>query len=293
MKRRFVKSVLVSVAAVCAFALSREAQAQEIQLTGPLKGAPAVRDLRYYRKGRLEISPTASFTLLDEYQRTILVGGRLAYNLTDWLGIGVWGGVQAASLTTDLTDQINQKAPRNEQTATNVNHTQGPCPGAANQTCVTGSRSFADQTAKIQYMAAPQVTFTPFRGKLAIFNKIFVDTDLNASGGVAFVGIQERKNCSGVACTQGSSFALASTTKIAPTFSVGLTFYPSNFWSFGVEYRAVPFAWNRSGFDTHGSGSNGNFPDGNINSQDETFQFNQLVTVSLGFYLPTSPALSQ
>ncbi|MGA2449712.1 MAG: hypothetical protein ABTD50_13590 [Polyangiaceae bacterium] len=304
MKRRFVKTVLASVTAACVLACASLAQAQEIQLTGPLKGAPAARHLRHYRQGRIELDPTLSFTLLDEYRRTILVGGRLTYNLTDWLGIGVWGAFAVSSSTTDLTDQINTVAPRSEITATNVNHSQGTCtnPDGSTFNCVTANQSFPAQTAKIDYMAAPQVIFTPFRGKLAIFNKIFVDTDLYASGGVAFVGIEERKNCSGttgtgsatvLACSLPSSFALASTTKVAPTFSVGLTFYPSSFWSFGVEYRAVPFAWNRSGFDTHGGGPNGNFPDGNINSQDETFQFNQLVTISLGFYLPTTPSLSE
>ncbi|MBW2459783.1 MAG: hypothetical protein JRI68_35155, partial [Deltaproteobacteria bacterium] len=34
-----------------------EARAQEIQLTGPLAGAPAVRRLRLYREGRFEIAP--------------------------------------------------------------------------------------------------------------------------------------------------------------------------------------------------------------------------------------------
>jgi hypothetical protein len=307
MKRRFVKSVLASVTAACAIVFANSAQAQEIQLTGPLKGAPAARHLRHYRQGRIELDPTLSFTLLDEYRRTILVGGRLTYNLTDWLGIGVWGAFAASSSPTDLTNQIDTVAPRSEVTATNLNHTQGAytppgAPSAINYPLAP--RPFADQTAKIDYIAAPQVIFTPFRGKLAIFNKIFVDTDLYASGGVAFVGIEERKNCSGtapgsvpgstvLACSLPSSFALASTTKVAPTFSVGLTFYPANFWSFGVEYRAVPFAWNRSGFDTHGGGPNSNFPDGNITSQDETFQFNQLVTISLGFYLPTTPSLSE
>jgi hypothetical protein len=313
MKRRFVKSVLASVTAACAIAFASSAQAQEIQLTGPLKGAPAARHLRHYRQGRIELDPTLSFTLLDEYRRTILIGGRLTYNLTDWLGIGVWGAFGASSSTTDLSDQIDKIAPRSDLTATNVNHNQGTGPGqgcpnnpdGTVQTCVLGAKPFADQTAKIDYIAAPQIIFTPFRGKLAIFNKIFVDTDLYASGGVAFVGIEERKSCSGttlagvapnqatvLSCSLPSSFALASTTKIAPTFSVGLTFYPSDFWSFGVEYRAIPFSWNRSGFDTHGAGPNGNFPDGNVNGQDETFQFNQLVTISLGFYLPTKPSLS-
>ena len=46
---------------------SGTASAQEIQLTGPLAGAPAVRQLRLHRAGRFEVSPTVSFTLLDEY----------------------------------------------------------------------------------------------------------------------------------------------------------------------------------------------------------------------------------
>src|SRR6478672_6879479 len=77
------------------FATSRSASAQEIQLTGPLAGAPAVRQLRLHRAGRFEVAPTVSFTLLDEYQRTILVGGRVNFNITDWLAIGGWiaGGV--------------------------------------------------------------------------------------------------------------------------------------------------------------------------------------------------------
>ncbi|MBM4363170.1 MAG: hypothetical protein FJ104_10850, partial [Deltaproteobacteria bacterium] len=42
------------------------ASAQEIMLTGPLAGAPAVRQLKLYREGRFEVAPAVSFTLLDE-----------------------------------------------------------------------------------------------------------------------------------------------------------------------------------------------------------------------------------
>jgi outer membrane beta-barrel protein len=264
------------------------AQAQEIQLTGPLKGAPAVRQLRLYREGRFVIAPTVSFTLLDEYRRTILFGARLEYNITDWFAVGVWGGYGGVSLTTDLSDQIDKIAPRDALTATNVNHTGSIPP--------FGSASFADQTAKLQYVAAPQVTFTPFRGKLAIFNKIFVDADFYIAGGVGFVGIQERQSCGGnnqLSCSNPNSFSLASQTKVAPTFGVGFTFYPGNIWSLGVEYRALPFSWNRSGFDTRGTGPGGNFPDGKVDGDDDTFRFNQMVTVSIGIYIPTKPALSE
>jgi len=100
MKRRFVGAVLASVAAAGVLAWGQAANAQEIQLTGPLKGAPAVRNMRMYREGRFELAPTASFTLLDEYRRTILVGARLNYNIKDWIAIGLWGAGGVASLTT-------------------------------------------------------------------------------------------------------------------------------------------------------------------------------------------------
>ena len=297
MKRRFLKALLAVIAGVGLLSSAPAARAQEIQLTGPLKGAPATRHLRLYREGRFDIAPAVSFTLVDEYRRTILVGARLEYNITDWLAIGAWGAYGAVSLTTDLTDRIDAlPAPRDTLTANNVNHT-GTDPNHF------GSAPFADQTAKIQYVVAPQVTFTPFRGKLAIFNKIFVDADFYAALGAGFVGIQERQDCGApltsgggnatIPCSDPRSFELQSKLKVAPTFGVGFTFYPGNFWSLGVEYRALPFAWNRAGFDSRGSGPGGNFPDSQVNGSDETFQFNQLVTVAIGFYFPTKPKLNE
>jgi hypothetical protein len=290
MKLRFVKALLAVVVTAGLLSTAEDSRAQEIQLTGPLKGAPAVRHLRYYREGRFDIAPAVSFTLLDEYRRTILVGARLEYNIKDWIALGVWAAYGAVSLTTDLTDRIDTVAPRDTLTATNVNHRNTdpnnlqPAP-------------FQDQTAKIQYVAAPQITFTPFRGKLAIFNKIFVDTDFYIAGGVGIVGTQERGNCNpgtgATSCANPSTFSLVSNTKISPTFGVGLTFYPGGFWSLGVEYRALPFAWNRAGFDTRGGGPNGQFPDGAVNDADSTFRFNQLVTVAIGFYIPTKPTISE
>ena len=290
MKRRFVTTVLALVAAAGTLTAAGKASAQEIELTGPLKGAPAVRNMRLYREGRFEIAPTVSFTLLDEYRRTILVGGRLTYNIKDWIGIGVWGAFGAISSNTSLASEINATAPRDDLTAVNVNHSTDPSGGNA---------PFTNQTAKMNYLVAPQITFIPFRGKLAIFNKIFVDSDLYASAGGAIVGIQEREDCvqnaaaGGVACSNPASFGLTSKTKIAPTFGVGFTFYPGNWISLGVEYRALPFSWNRAGFDSRGAGTNGNFPDQQVNSKDETFKFNQMLTISVGFSLPTAPKISE
>ena len=292
MKRRFVRFVtplLVTPILLGALATAREAKAQEIQLTGPLKGAPAVRKLRQFREGRFELAPTVSFTLLDEYRRTILPGARLTYNIKDWIGIGLWGAFGAISTTTDLSDQIDSVAPRDNRTAVNVAHNGPNVKGGKGPT-------FVDQTATISYVAAPQVTFVPFRGKLAIFQKIFVDTDFYASAGVAFVGLQERGFCGGgggaPSCTDSKSFALASRTAVAPTFGLGFSFYTGDFVSLGLEYRALPFSWNRAGFDARGGGNNNNFPDGKVDANDQTFKWNQMITLAVGFSFPTMPHIS-
>ncbi|MBX3201237.1 MAG: hypothetical protein KF894_24070 [Labilithrix sp.] len=261
------------------------ARAQEIQITGPLAGAPAVRKLRLYREGRAELALGGGFTLLDEYKRTVFISGRLQYNVFDWLGIGVFGGFspEALSLNTDLTDRIESTAPRNSRTAVNL---------PANR----GQPAFDQQVGKLGWMATPQVTFSPFRGKLALFQKLFVDTDLYLHGGVAFVGVKERGDCGGggqPSCNAAPSFQQVDRVAVAPSFGLGLTLYPSNFVSINLEYRAFPFSWNRGGFDSRGAGPDASFPDNRIDSEDRTFKFNQMIFVAAGFHLPTAPKVSE
>lgn len=277
---RFVTALAATLCALgTTAALEKTANAQEILLTGPLKGQPPARNLRLYREGRFEIAPAMSFGVLDEYRHMFIAGLRLQYNFTDWLGIGLWGGY-GFSGTTDLTDQINDKSPRNNLTAVNVNHGPG-----------NTKADFGAQVAQLQWVVAPQVTVTPFRGKLALFQKVFVDTEAYIFGGFALVGLQERGNCgnagdvNGTACNTPASFALQSRLAPTGTFGLGLTFFLADFINLGVEYRALPFSWNRGGFDSRGGGSNLDFPDQKITSDDRTFKFNQMFTVSVGFML--------
>jgi hypothetical protein len=292
MMRRIVTVLLGSALAL---SLAGPAKAQEIQLTGPLAGAPAVRHERLYRQGRFEIAPAVSFTLLDEYRRTIFVGGRLQYNITDWFGFGVWGAYGVGQLDTNLTSEIDATAPRTIETAVNINHTLKQVPNPAGGTMTGfGSAPFTNQVAKWSWVVAPQVQLTPFRGKLSIFEKIFVDTDAYIHGGVAFNGLQERENCGDgngdPLCIDPASFALKSRVAVAPTFGLGLHFFIADLFSLGVEYRAVPFSWNRAGFNS-ALGPNG-LPTNTITSADRTFKFNQMITVEFGFGLPVKPGIS-
>ena len=271
---------------VAAATASTPAAAQEIQLTGPLAGAPSVRKMRLYREGRFELAIGPGFTLLDEYQRTIFAAGRLQYNIFDWLGVGVFGGFGAVSLNTDLTDKIESTTLRNVS-ATRKNLPQQ-----------RGAPNYDEQTGKLKFMFVPQVTFSPFRGKLAVFQKLFVDTDLYLHAGAAFVGLEERKDCGDatkqqLSCTDPKSFVSDSRLQVAPTFGLGLTLYTSGLVSVNIEYRAYPFSWNRGGFDSRGGGPDASFPDERLSSEDQTFKFNQMIFIAAGFYLPTSPKISE
>src|SRR4051812_21606400 len=117
-KRHFLKAGALLAAVVTfgtASAVSKPAAAQELQITGPLAGAPSVRKLRLYRQGRFEAAIGGGLPILFEYERPFFLAGRLQYNLFDWLGIGVFGGYAVINVDTDLTDKIDTNAPRNSR----------------------------------------------------------------------------------------------------------------------------------------------------------------------------------
>lgn len=297
--RRFCKSVGAVIAGVTALlslsASSSTANAQEIQLTGPLAGAPAVRKLRLHRAGRFEVSVGSSFSLLDQYLRTVMPGATLTYHVTDWLGFGVWGGY-GFQYTTGLTDELQQKA------ITERNCAGRPSIKACQLTAVNLTRGnlSKDQLGHIQWIAAPQVVAVPFRGKISLFGAATIDTDVDLFAGVAVVGMRERAPCGADAdgkalgpCNVQESFNLASRVTVAPTFGLGLNFYPASFFGLGFEFRALPFSWNTSGFDNHGGGNNKDFPDTYVNSADREFHFNTMISVQAKFAFPINIKSSQ
>ncbi len=286
-----LRKLFTGLAALLAVGVAAErAEAQEVLLTGPLAGAPAVRKLRLYREKRIEIAPAASFTLLDEYQREIFFGARLNYNLTDWLAIGAFGGFGAVKLPTGLSEKIQDVNDKRRKT-------QAPDTTDRRLTAVNLGPDFTKQLGTMDWVVAPQLTGVPFRGKLALFQNIYLDTDLYFFAGPAFIGVSERKNCDTNAGTAEPDCAVTfdkqSRVAIAPTFGLGFTFYANKWNALGFEWRALPFSWNTGGFDTKGGGKDKEFPDNKIDDQDRQFRFNQMLTVSWNFYLPQEYRVSE
>ena len=186
-------AVLAGLAAgLAAVSSTTEASAQEIQISGPLAGASAVRRIRLHREGRFDVAPTATFTLLDEFRRNILFGARLNYHFTDWFGAGLWaaGGI---SYNTGLGDELQSKAVDGRNCSENPNTLA--CKRTAVNLC-RGPNCLGDkQLGSIVWMIAPQATFVPFRGKFSVFGKAFMDADISLFAGPAIVGLRERVDC--------------------------------------------------------------------------------------------------
>jgi hypothetical protein len=154
------------------------ASAQDVHVSGPLAGAPAVKELRLWRDMRLHVEPFFAFTIGDEYARSLIVGGELRFHFLDWFGIGGWGGYTVAKLDTNLSKEIQAKGVTDD----------------ANRLNLPSRENFAQQVGRINWWSGVEAHFVPFRGKLAMFQKVFFDADLDFFVGAAFVGVEERAN---------------------------------------------------------------------------------------------------
>jgi outer membrane beta-barrel protein len=260
------------------------AHAQEVQVTGPLAGQPAVRHMRQYRVDRVQlIVPTIGYTLQDEFSRSMLVGLEANFHFTDFLGIGIWGAAanfgNAFHIDTDLTSQIvenGQSTPRNRLSM----------PNEAN---------FDDQVARLQGVITAHLLFAPLRGKLSLFQGIFVDTDFYILAGFALAFVEERANVEtpGVCATDSDECRATQTARqnrFAPTVSlgVGLNLYFNEWIGMAIQWRAFPFAMNPMGTDEGGGtgDSSVSIPDGLITDADQRFYFHHMMNIGLIINLP-------
>jgi hypothetical protein len=257
------------------------ASAQQVQVTGPLAGAPAVHHMRIYRQNRLMLIPHVGTTLRDPWQRSLMVGGQLHFHFLDWLGIGLWGSYGGVNFNTDLSNKV-----------VDLGTTSGP-----NRLSLPTRARFGEQLGQITWAAGPQVNFVPLRGKLALFQKLFLDTDFYIQVGVVFLGVQERANIAAGACDTGTALdqetcyaasqtARSNRTTIRPSFGTGLNLYLNKFLGLQIEWRGFPLAMNESGTDQ--GGANGEFPDGALDKHDRLSRLHHMVSLGFIVFLPPS-----
>ncbi|MDH3726250.1 MAG: hypothetical protein OER77_01860 [Myxococcales bacterium] len=258
------------------------ASAQDVQVSGPLAGATSVKKLRLWRAMRLHVEPFFAFTIGDEYARSLIVGGEVRFHFVDWFGIGGWGGYSVGQLNMDLTERIQS-----------TGATADP-----NRLDLPSRERYPDQIGRVDWWSGVEVHFMPFRGKLAMFQKVFFDADLDFFVGAAFVGVEERANteiqrdtittpqyCTPIGantpqdpgCLQ-SQLARSKRTVVAPSFGVSFNAFFRDFLGIALRWRGIPFKYNTGGTDNNN--------DGQIDSNDRLKQFNNMFTVGLIFVLP-------
>ncbi len=291
MMKKLILLPALAISLLAASAISPNvASAQEIQITGPLAGAPAVIGMRQYRQGRFLIEPSFSFTLQDEFVRTLYAGAHLGFYFTDWIGIGAWGGYGVAGISTGLNSGIEDLGVSTQR----------------NELSLPNRSGFGDQVARLTWAAALQLEFIPLRGKLAMFQKLFVDTDFYFFLGVGFFGVEERADASLPStngtnpCGMGADGSIncdatqsmrQSRVAIAPTFGAGITMMFNGFVGLNLNWRGSVFAWNTSGFDVAGDGGITRL-DGRIDAEDRRVRLNHMFQVGIMIYLPTAPSIS-
>jgi outer membrane beta-barrel protein len=296
MRNLLVAMALMLGVGVASLASPSEASAQEVQITGPLAGQPAVRHMRIYRAGRFNVMPTISYTLQDEFARALFVGLEANYHFLDWLGVGIWGAYNPADIDTDLTTQISRTGQTTDR----------------NRLSLPQAGNFSHQIGHIRWAVSAHLIFVPLRGKLSLFQAVFVDTDLYIFAGIAVWGIEERAAtdvntslCGAADMTTGQStstcvdsqLARASRVAPAPIFGVGLSMYANSWFGISLEWRASVFSWNpsgtdESGFNQHGQPGSG-FPDRVIDGSDSRTTFTHMVQLGFTFTLPPEQTVTE
>jgi len=180
----------LTAAAVCGagmFLLPSEAQAKK---PGVLEGKPIVVDRLELRKLRFQVVPQIGMSLSQPFVHKGLVGAKLRFDFTDWIGVRASFMYGVLDVESKLLKALNDGG-----LPTGVNNTD--------ETMATGEGPFRPTTeldnpaplrhdfqaglTKLQFQGSVDLAFTPFAGKLGLFSAIFTEYDIYIFGGLGFV----------------------------------------------------------------------------------------------------------
>jgi outer membrane beta-barrel protein len=164
-------SVLAAAAVTATIAASPSVvQAEEsTRRKSALEGQPAVRHRILLIDKRFELSPQFETTINSDFKHTVAGGLKAEYHLSDMFsigGLGFFGKSFNTGLSTRILDTLEDSYSEGDPTPTKT--------------------EFEQHLNQIPVHGAAYVTWTPWYGKLAAFNKAFVAFDFYFSGGLAF-----------------------------------------------------------------------------------------------------------
>lgn len=160
---------------------------------GVLEGKPIVVDKLEHRKFRFQVTPQAAMSLSQPFVHKGLVGGKLRFDFTDWIGVRAMFQYGAINLDSKLLKSLNDGGlpealnPGDEGyngtlsgcvdglPCRDVNELDNPAPLL---------NDFQAGLTRLQWQTSVDVAFTPFAGKLGMFSSIFTEYDLYVFGGL-------------------------------------------------------------------------------------------------------------
>jgi outer membrane beta-barrel protein len=277
-------SLLISgLALVLLLAFAAPASAQS--RTSPLDGQPTVRHKEELRANRFEITPTFEASISAPFKNTLSGGLKIEYHITDVFsvdGLFFFG----TSINTGLLDQVADSLPATD---------------APFMTDLTPSRTTAlNHANSIPIHGGIGLTFTPFFGKLALFQKAFLAYDIYLSGGFGFAktendfqGDDKATTCD-QNCDDPTKPQFADPRNDGPhnaafnpgvQFGGGLHLFFNDWAALDIYVRDYMFGDNPSGLDFNN--------DLKVDDNDRRFLSHLFLGVGIAIYLPTTAKISR
>ncbi len=271
------RSVLGAAVAACVLLGAAGAGAER---RNPLDGQPAIRYRKEFRRLRLELTPSFTTSINQDYKHAIGGGGTIVFNFLDWIGVG-FEGSYLANTNTALEDAIRDAIGGYVQNnpAKFPNGQYDPSKSPPNPTLDRHDQRVLGINAALSGF----VQITPFSGKFALFSAAFAWYDLYAKAGVGAVKYTQNGCCTTGAEPNGpdpnqqdaSQFA---GFKVGGMIGVGAHLYFTDWIGLQLELRDYIVKANPGGGDVNG--------DRRLTSADEGAQNNIFFTLGLTFVLP-------
>jgi outer membrane beta-barrel protein len=257
------KGISFATTLVLAAGLAAPTIAQAQERKSPLADAPAIRRRLELRDKRFEIGAGAGITVGQDFYHAVMVNGRIAFHLTDWLAIAAVGGVNLTPrfktsfnerLVDVLMDSTSDRSPTKQAALDGMNY--------------------------IGEMFAGQVELVPFTGKFSLFSSLFMNYDFYAFGGPGAIDFKADKVCTDMTLPSCAVTGF----KIGANFGLGTHLFANDFFALNLEVRDILVRNNPAGRDENG--------DLAADDRDLRWDSNYMVGLNLMFFLPGRAPIS-
>lgn len=219
MRAPFFFALLLTFAPLGALAQSSEEEAGDVSevdkdALGPLRERiRPVSGYLFLKKGRFELSPSATVSFRDAFFRKYILGGTLTYFPTETLGIGLRAGysIPTVSGSAQICSFGDDGTTRGCQSPT-FDQLDGEAPG------------------QIRLLAGVDAQWAPIYGKISLLAEKFIHFDMYAVGGVS--GVQY-----GGPSATGVGGASVSQFTVGGNVGVGLRFFLNSWVTLRTELR--------------------------------------------------------